>query len=400
MLRPQFLLPFFVVVSACTGLGTAKPYIAKSPPEYRTAAASIMGTDVNVSVPANIENPDPRIRLKPTPGKVPMIGAPGVEVLESSNKSGAYIAFTGQVPATQYFQVIGRADCDDWVYLQLINPEMIRSNPNYYISGYYAGDKAPLKCAGKFHVKFREQTDERLIGSDGVVFDAGSAEFTDVDGWFNGHRKIHMDGWAIKFIEPTPRDVKTRLATKALRSIDVVQLKTVLYWIEVNRASEYAEDLRKLLPIEPSKNLLSSWRSVDTSVLKALATIEAADAPVDAYLKILQAGIAPMIASGSMHTAPGANVGDAPFVAANVLACRNQPGSADELDMVLTRATIRQHKLASAKALIAMGKTDLLRQRLNSGALGDVSTRVTDMLVGRDLLPFTCPYRNKFSEKI
>jgi hypothetical protein len=399
MLRLQFSLPFFIVISACSGLGTAKPYIAKSPPEYRTAAASIMGTDVNGSVPANSENPNPRIRLKPTPGKAPMIGAPGVEVLESSNKSGAYIAFTGQVPATQYFRIVGRVDCDDWVYLQLINPEMIRSNPNYYISGHYSGDKAPLKCTGKFHEKFREQTDERLIGSDGVVFDAGSAEFTDVDGWSNGHRKIHMDGWAIKFIDPSPRDIKTRLATKALTAIDVVQLKAVAYWIEENRASEYAEDLKKLLPIAPGQNLLSSWRSVDISVLKALATIESVDAPVDTYLKIMRAGISPMIAPGAMTTVPGANVGDAPFVAANVLACRKQPGSADVLDMVLTQATIRQHKLASAKALIAMGKSDLVRQRLNSGVLGDVSSRVTDILVGRDHLPFSCPYGNKVSEK-
>lgn len=399
MLRPHYLLPIFIVVSACTGLGTAKPYIAKSPPEYRTVAASIMGADVNGSVPANAENPNPLIRLKPTPGKAPMIGAPGVEVLESSNKSGAYIAFTGQVPVTQFFRVIGRADCDEWVYLQLINPEMIRSNPNYYISGHYTGDKAPLKCAGKFHEKFREQSDERLIGSDGVVFDANSAEFTDIDGWSNGHRKIHMEGWAIKFADPTPSDIKTRLATRALTAIDAVQLKAVAYWIEENRAREYAEDLKKILPIAQKQNLLSSWRSVDLSILKALAAIEDADAPVDTYLEIMKAGIAPMIAPGALTTVPAANVEDAPFVAANVLACRNQPGSVDELDLVLMRATIRQHKLASAKALIAMGKTDLVRQRLKSGVLGDVSSRVTDMLVGRDSLRFTCPYRNKVSEK-
>ena len=98
------------------------------------------------------------------------------------------------MPVTQYFEVVRRADCDDWVYLQLINPTMVRSNPNYYISGQYIGDKAALKCAGEFHKKFRDGTDERLVGTDGVVFDADSAVYTDVDGGANGHKKLHMDG--------------------------------------------------------------------------------------------------------------------------------------------------------------------------------------------------------------
>ena len=84
-----------------------------------------------------------------------MIGEKGTEVLQSSNRSGAYMAFTGQVPVTQFFRVVGRADCDDWVYLQLMTPSMIRGNPNYYISGTYTGDKATLKCVGKFHEAYR-----------------------------------------------------------------------------------------------------------------------------------------------------------------------------------------------------------------------------------------------------
>ena len=148
MLRPLCLFPLITALAACTGLGTAKPYAPKSPPEMRTAAASIMGRDVNNSFPPDPENPSPHVDLKPSPGRAPMIGQLGSEVLRSASKSGYYVAFTGQVPVTQYFEVVRRADCDDWVYLQLINPTMVRSNPNYYISGQYIGDKAALKCAG------------------------------------------------------------------------------------------------------------------------------------------------------------------------------------------------------------------------------------------------------------
>lgn len=77
-----------------------------------------MGKDVNNSVPDDLDNPNPRIRLQPSPGKAPLIGDSSVEVLASNRKSGVYVAFTGQVPVTQYFQVLRRADCDDWVYLQ------------------------------------------------------------------------------------------------------------------------------------------------------------------------------------------------------------------------------------------------------------------------------------------
>lgn len=399
MLRPLFVFPVVFAISACSGLGSSKPYAPKSPPEFRTAAASIMGRDVNNSVPESAANPNPRIRLKPSPGRAPLIGGIGSEVLESSNKSGAYIAFTGQVPVTQYFKIIGRADCDDWVYLQLVNPAMVRGNPNYYISGQYTGDKAALKCAGKFHEKFRDKSDDRLADSDGVIFDADSAVFTDVDGWSNGHRKLHMDGWAIKFVDPSTEDIKARLAAKPLSPIDVVQMKTVAYWIETHQAGEYAQDLRKLLPLDSRFSALNSWSGASHSILKALAAVEPPEAPVDVYIKIMEAGIVSMLVPGTQTTVAGQTVGEAPFIAANVLACRNQPGSVDDLEKVLTSATIRQHKLASAKALIAMGQKNLVRQKLSEGSLGDVSTRVSAMLEGRDPLMFACPYRNTPNDK-
>lgn len=350
-----------------------------------------MGKDINTSAAGNPENPNPRISLPPSPGKAPLIGGRSVEVLESSNKSGAYVAFTGQVPVTQYFQVLGRADCDDWVYLQLINPSMVLSNPNYYISGEYTGDKAPLKCAGKFHEKFRDKTDERLAGSDGVVFDAESAVFTDVDGWSNGHRKLHMDGWAIKFIEPTMADIDARLGSRPSSAIDVVQFKTAAYWVEKNRVAAFSPALRKLLPLTSRETALNSWGDTEHAALKALVMAEAADASIDPYLQIMEAGIAKMLVPGSQNAVSGLKVGNAPFLAANVLACRNRPGTTEFLERVMLDATIYQHKMASVKALIALGKSSLVSKHLTKGKLGNVSTKVKNVLAGHDSFPFTCP---------
>lgn len=326
-----------------------------------------------------------------------MIGQPGSEVLRSSPRSGYYVAFTGQVPVTQYFEVVRRADCDDWVYLQLVNPTMVRSNPNYYISGLYTGDKAALKCAGEFHKKYRDGNDERLVGTDGVVFDADSAVYTDVDGGANGHKKLHMDGWAIKFVEPTEAEIRKRLAQKPVTPIDVVQMKTVAYWIETHNARQYAEDLRKLLPIGSKRDALIAWHGADREIFRALAAIDDASGYPDIYLRILDAGIAEMLRPGSLTTVASPTAGDVPFVAANVLACRNQPGTVQELRKVVLEATVVQHKLASAKALVALGDIQFLQDQLRAGRLGDVSNKVASMLAGRDVEPFSCPYRSKAS---
>ena len=400
MLRPLYLLPIVALISACTGLGSAKPYMPKSPPEMRTAAASIMGKDVNNQVPQDPENPNPSVDLSPSPGKAPMIGQAGMEVLRSSRKSGAYVAFTGQVPVTQYFQVVRKADCDEWVYLQLMNTTMIQSNPNYYISGHYSGDKAALKCAGQFHKKYRDKSDPRLADSDGVVFDADSAVFTDVDGWFNGHRKLHMDGWAIKFTEPTSAEILSRLAQKPLSPIEVIQLKTIAFWIEKHHATEYTEALKKALPIEDSRKLAVSWHGAEREIFRALASIDDTYSASDAYSMVMESGITEMLRPGSLSTVASPSVGDVPYVAANVLACRNQPGDQEGLRKVLLGATIRQHKLASAKALMLLGDTQFINEQLKAGRLGDVSNKVTAMLAGLDLEPFTCPYRSKAIAKL
>ncbi|WP_126448099.1 hypothetical protein [Sulfuricystis multivorans] len=356
-----------------------------------------MGKDVNNTVPPDPDNPHPAVGLPPTPGKAPLIGQAPVEVLRSDPKSGAYIAFTGQVPPTKYFEVIGRADCDDWLYLQLMNADMIINRPRYYAGGEYTGDKAALKCAGVFHRKFRDKSDDRLVGADGVIFDHESAVFTDVDGWFNQNRKLHMDGWAIKFVEPSVETIRARLATPVTSAIDVVQMRAAAFWIEKHHASDLAADLRRILPLKDTHQALTDWKRADHLLLRALASVEDDAEPDDVFRTILDAGIAKMLRPGAQTTVSSAILGEVPFVAANVIVCRKQPGAKEELRKVLLQATIRQHKLASAKGLIALGDSDFVKEQLNQGRLGDVSAKVMTMLSGIDVEPFACPYRSKVS---
>lgn len=386
VLRLAWLFPLAAILAGCTGLGSAKPYRPQSPPEFRTTAASIMGKDVNNSVPDDPDNPNPRIRLQPSPGKAPLIGDSPVEVLASNRKSGAYVAFTGQVPITQYFQMLRRADCDDWVYLQPINPFVAD-----YKSGGYTGDKAALQCADKVHKRYRDKSDERLAGADGVVFDAQSAAFTDRQGLIDGPRKIHMDGWAIRFIEPTAADIETRLNSRPLSSIDVVQFKAAAYWVEKHRAAAFAPALRKFLPLAPGQSPLHSWGETEHAALRALVMVEPSDASINPYVQILEAGIAKMLVPGSQYAVPGPKVGNAPFLAANVLVCRNEPGTAEVMERVMLNATVLQHKMAAVKGLVALGRSDIVSQSLADGKLGNISTKVRDLLVGRDYFPFSCP---------
>ena len=118
---------------------------------------------------------------------------------------------------------------------------------------------------------------------------------------------------------------------------------------------------------------------------------EPANASIDPYVQILEAGIATMLRPGSDYAVSGLTVGSAPFLAANVLVCRHEPGTVELLERVMLKATIIQHKLAAMKALVSLGKSDVVRKELAEGKLGNISTKAMDLLAGRDPFLFTCP---------
>ena len=72
----------------------------------------------------------PRIVLRPTPGKEQLIprsiaGFFPNEVL-MSRESGGYFAFLSQVPVTRYFRVLGASDCDNAIWRQMTNTDLIK----------------------------------------------------------------------------------------------------------------------------------------------------------------------------------------------------------------------------------------------------------------------------------
>lgn len=95
--------------------------------------------------------------------------------------------------------------------------------------------------------------------------------------------------------------------------------------------------------------------------------------------------------SGEAHAVPGPKVGNAPFLAANVLVCRNKPGTTEFLERVMLNATVYQHKMAAVKALVTLGKSDMVSKSLADGKLGNISTNVRNLLGGHDPIPFSCP---------
>jgi hypothetical protein len=365
MIRPSFCIPIFALLAACAGVNSTKP------------------------------SQTPRIQLQPSPASGPLRGAGELEVLDSGKTSGAYIAITDAVPVTRYFYVLRSANCDDWVYVQLVSPAAIRSNPEYYVGGKYSEDKPFVKCMAIFHKKYRNESDQNLAGSDGVLFDVSTMKITEPYGFWISEKKVFMNGWAIKFADPTPDEVRRRLATKAYDSkIDVAQVKALAYWIEKTNSSQYAAALIAALPLDTPYRAVNGWRGGDVALLGALAAVEPASASIEPYLKIMEAGIVNEITPGGSKISVGdAAIGLAPLIAANILACRNRPGTAERLAHVLKHASIVQHRLGAARALIAMGKRDVLQKMVVGNGLGDMTPSIYGMLAGHDSALITCPYR-------
>lgn len=396
MLRTLSLLPLLFAIAACSSTGAGKLSKQQTAPEYRTAAASLLGADLGKQTSEESAGDAPRIRLSPSPGNGRMLGEKPREVLESDKRSGAYVAFTGQVPVTKYFRVLGSADCEDWIYLQLANPSMVKTFPKYYVSPDYDEDKAPAQCVRLFRKKYKESSDERLVGADGVIFDAETAKFFEVDGMAIGHKKLSMAGWAIKFVDPSREEIAERLSKRAATAIDVLQMKAAAHWVEVNGASDFAPAMRSLLPMKSKGESLYGWKDADRALLKALAAVEPASAPIAPYMAILEAGKPDAVLPGPVVSAPVSGVQDIPFVAANVLVCRNLPGTADYLENVLLNANVLQHRMAAAKGLLALGERQRIERLLAENRLGSEHGRVFDLLKG-DSSPFKCPYRSNSS---
>ena len=337
-----------------------------------------------------------QLKLEPSARKVLPDGSSPLEVLSSNERSGAYIAFVPQVPNTRYFKVLGRADCDDYVYLQLISPKQVRAAPNYYISPNYTEDKAAYQCARAFHAKFRDGTDERLTGSDGVIFDHTTAIFTKTDTALIAMKKLAMTGWAIRFEDPTADEIIERFKTAPNSAIDHVQVRAAAYWAEHHPDPRFAPAMADYLKLGDNLTTRTGWNETRLAVLRSMARLDTPSDSLAPYRRIMEAGLYrnPFAEPGRRIVSPLTEVASAPQIAANVLACRHTPLDLELLRAVFEQSASLQHATAAARALALAGETGRIKTLAAKGQLGNLQPRVQPIIDGRDSLAFTCPYRS------
>lgn len=388
MIRKANLLPILVILTACsTGVQRAD-YRPKSPPEYRAEAEySVTGKITDGRLAFN--DPTARIQLQPSPGFETIPDEEDLEVLNSRPDSGGYFAFVQQVPITHYFRILRQADCETTSTMTLITPKLVKSSPEYYItSKRFYGDKPQYKCLGDFSEHYRTQTDKRLEGSDGAVFD--NQTLTKVENkahFFLQTSTWRMSGWAIKFENPTHDDIVEGLRHKVSGKIEILQQQTLLFWIQKNRLAQYNDVLIHLLPVNDPYQSGLNWRNVDIAILRTLAAVAPEKVPNEVWLKVLEKGISPgklnpanPIVTGSMNAAD---------IAGNVLACKKDATLVPSLEAVVRDAGSLQHKVAAAKALKAMGRSDIVVTYLSQAPYNDFYRAVATPLAQ---IPFACPY--------
>lgn len=320
----------------------------------------------------------PRIQLKPSPGKEPRAGWASSEVLESDPETGLYFAWIYEMPPTRYFRILGPYDCDEWVRRPYVTLATIRRFPQEYGSGRMAKREAPNnQCVAKLKDKFREDPTMASQAADGAVFDSKSSRITE-EGIFDGNAKLKIDGWAIKFAEPTLDEIRERLKPpmeadgRTLNKLDnemqEQQLRAAAFWIMTNNVSQLAPDLRRLW-----SQLLYSPSRTRTALLSALASIEPDSADDEFWWRITE-----KITDDSATQN---------LIAANVLACRDKPGAASRFEAALKQPVFI--RTSAAKALRTMGEQWRILKYEQHGGIASIATDV-HMNANNS---YTCPYR-------
>ena len=386
LIQKAILLPIVVILAACsTGIHRAD-YRPKSPPEYRAEAEYIVTGKITDGRLAFID-PKARIRLQPSPGDETNPGQEGFEVLNSRADSGGYFAFVQDVPVTQYFRIVRQADCETTSTMTLITPALVKSSPEYYIkSKRFYSDKPHYKCLGDFSERFRKHTDERLEGSDGAVFD--NQTLTKVENkahFFLQTSTWRMAGWAIKFENPSHEEIVEGLRHKASGKIYELQQQTLLIWIQKNRFAQYNELLTRLLPVNDPYQGGLVWRNIDIAILRTLATTAPEKVPNEVWLKVLEKGISPgKLSPSNPVVTQSMNAAD---IAANVLACKKDASLIPRIEAIVRDAGSLQHKVAAAKALQAMGRSDIVVTYIHSANNNFYRAVATPF----SHTPFACP---------
>lgn len=358
--------------------------------EYRALATVVSGGKAVDGRLAYV-NPKARIKLLPTPG-FETAYEKGVEVL-ASRESGAYTTFIDLVPITRYFRILRRADCDDWGTNLPIIADNYNRHPEFYLqSDGYQGDKPHYACLSAFD-EYYLQHDPRLIGADGVLFDVKNARIDSTAiHWslFSQKVKIHMPGWAIQFGEPTSDEIGQLLQAmpSSEQSIERLQLRTLVYWIQKHRSTEYVKELLSLLPTNRPEVSGRAWQKEDELVLQTLAIVAANTTSSEEWWRVLEVGAADFI---SPRVPVAGDARAAPSVAANVLVCRGEGRDdlARRFAAIVAGPYPYQNKQAAAVALRTLGHGHLLREYMINP-----SQNLANAISGDST--FKCPYSSRY----
>lgn len=349
------------------------------------------------ALPKHFPPSNARIRLDPSPGKsIPLNTRRQFEVLESNPESGAFVAPIARTPITQYFEILGRADCDKWIYIYLRTPALLKTSPtfdDYYLNPEYPEDKPVYKCIEAFHARFKAKDDPALDGADGVLVDPKTAQFTGVDGFFVQNKKIFMQGWAIRFVDPNDDLIRDRLRRPPVTEIDRLQTRAAIYWTVKNGVTaKFTDELKLQLPLQTESAIRGGWNEVSREALSAVAQ----STDLDVHRKIMTAGFDRALFGNP--TVPRTVVsyvgmGDAPSIAARQIACAHNASDISLLKRIVMESTSMQHVLAAARGLVVAGEAQFLKDaaRQYPSNLGSAHNAIADIAWKKnDPLAFEC----------
>jgi hypothetical protein len=270
-----------------------------------------------------------------------------------------HTGFIGQLPEDRYFEILGRADCDDWTQQFLVYPSQINNTPDHFRERRANGGLV-RNCQFLMEKRFREGGDSRLAGADAVVFDMDSFRYLITDAWAVTAKKVHMDGWAIRFIDhPNAEQIHQRLTAPAENLLARRQIVAAAHWAAQNQRKDMLPTLLSLLPTRTDSGLTYGWSEVSVAAFKALHALDTGEVDAMVYWAILEAGASPYNASEGWKTralVAHPDVQNIPEMAASALVCRGGDGMADRMEEVFRMAGYRQHRMAAAGALMQLDR--------------------------------------------
>lgn len=344
----------------------------------------------------------PRIVLKPTPGKEQKVigsiaGFFPNEVL-MSRPSGGYFAFFNQVPVTRYFKVLGRSDCDDAVWKIMKSVDLVRRFNQSFLGSGPRGASQTWNCLTAVEYRWKKD-DYQYKESDGVIFRPESVVVLDKLNepylGIGNLQRLKMDGWAIKFVDPTPEDFNEFLSSKdneIWTPLQEKQWQTLLYWIESNADVSYASRLVDLLPTKR----LHPWREIDHRILHTIAKVSPDSLSEQHLIRMLSFGVDTEIykQSGSMvMPISHKSIQNSAAIMANVLACKNNIStiSVEQLKYIAKNALFFNYRDAAIYALTFLGDATIIAEIKKSRdyRVSADARWFTNPLIEH---PFHCPY--------